>query len=188
MAERYAYEAIENKLDAFARRIKSRPFQRAYRKFKVLVKVVAYCDFSSPNLPTEEQLSWAWEDVELAFKGLGDSTLHGCIVQMWSCLSSQEKKFFLSTIKIGLGEAEQATGEDVARRYILRYRRKPVRNPELGYNYQMTPPVQGVQPKEWAVGEGTDPEDHQDFLASLEDVDDAMLLIQDVQERRRGER
>lgn len=149
MEERYAYEEAEKKLDAFAKRIKSRPFHRAYRKFKVLVKVFAYCDFSAPNLPTEEHLSWAWEDVELAFKGLGDSTLHGCIVQMWSCLSPQEKKFFLSTVKIGFSEAEAATGEDVARRYLFRYRRKPVRNPELGYNYQMTPPLQGVQLKNW---------------------------------------
>ncbi len=190
MEERYAYEEAEKKLDAFAKRIKSRPFHRAYRKFKVLVKVFAYCDFSAPNLPTEEHLSWAWEDVELAFKGLGDSTLHGCIVQMWSCLSPQEKKFFLSTVKIGFSEAEAATGEDVARRYLFRYRRKPVRNPELGYNYQMTPPLQGVQLKNWEVEEETNPEDHRDFLDGLfpgERHDDLLLLIQDVRERKKRE-
>lgn len=181
----YAYEHAEEKLDHFATRIRSKTFHRAYQKFKVLIRVFAYCDFSYPNLPTEEQLSWAWEDVELAFKGLGDSILHGCIVQMWSTLKPSEKEFFLSSVRMGFSAAETATPEDVHRRYLQRYRKLAIRDPELGYNYQIEPIESGVTCKEWS--NELDPDEHSNFLATLDEKSGlTSLFIQVVASRRQG--
>ncbi len=163
---RYAYEHAERGLDHFASRVRSRRFQESYRRFKALIQVFAYCDFSYPELPTEQHLAWTWEGVDLAFRGIGDSIFHGCFVQMWVSLNDREKEFFISSIKRALAAAQDHTPDEVVRRFDPKHRRLRVRPPGEGYDYQVSPAISNISCKQW---EGKSPQQHDAFLTSLGD-------------------
>ena len=165
---RFAYEYAERTLDSFAGTVGSKQFCRSYAKFKFVLGVFAYCDFSYPKKPTLQEMAWAWEDAQIAFKGHGEPILHGCILQMWSTLPASRKEEFLEAVETALRLADENTSLSVQRRYLKEWRDKPVRDPDLGYNLMTILPVSGPTLREWSAEEGFDPLEHEAYLLSVE--------------------
>ena len=161
----FQYQHLEHSLDAFAYSVKSKQFSRCYRKFKASIMMQAFLDFSHPNPPTKAQIAMAWEDVQMAFNGFGDTALHGIILSMWSGLKEKEQKRFLAAIKRGVHQAEKETASDHPRRYVRKFRTAPVVNPDDGYELPTVTPVSGVKMRDWAIDEGFDVEDYGQLMA-----------------------
>lgn len=164
MQPRFAYEEAESILDNFAQHPKRvLAFKRAYRKLKFMVAAYAYLDFDNRRDASEERnelaLSYAWEDVQMAFTGHGEMALGGCILQMWANLRSKEHASFRTAIIRAFKAAEEATPPEAPRRYLHQYRTKPPRLPSEDWNLPCILPMSGVLLTEWAVDSDEDPEE-----------------------------
>jgi hypothetical protein len=178
----FVYEEAEKLLDAFAAGPRPMAFKRAYVKFKFMIAAYAYIDFSTPGRrPSGKELAYAWEDVQMAFVGHGEQALIGTIIQLWVTLSPEDQFLFAQVIKEAFGRAEVATIESASRRYLHRYRVKPVRLPEEGFDLPTILPVRGVQLRDWAIDSGQDPDQAEEQWYWLEFADREIL-----RERRSG--
>lgn len=182
--QRFAYEYAERTLDSFVATVESKQFYRSYTKFRLVLDVFAYCDFSHPERPGIEQTAWAWEDAQIAFNGNGEPSLHGIILQMWTTLPVSRKDDFTKAIETAFRLAEEHTPRSVARRYLSEWRHKPVRDPDLGFNLVTILPVTGVTLREWAYEEVFDPEGHEEYLCTLEFNERIALEVEETQTRR----
>ena len=174
--QRFAYEEAQAVLDAFARDDKRMlAFKRAYRKLKFMAAAYAFLDFDSrkgdENERKELALSYAWEDVQVAFTGHGEMALGGCILQMWANLRKREHGAFRKAITEAFQAAEEATPKEAPRRYLHQYRTKPPRMPEEDWNLPCILPMSGVLLTEWAVDSDEDPEEVAEQWAWLEMAD-----------------
>lgn len=161
MPQRFIYEEAERELDRFAASISSRAFTRAYRKLKFFLRVYAFIDYGSRKEMSEPEqaraMSYAWEDLQMAFTGHGEWTLQGCVLHLWSLLGTREEEKFYRAIKQGFEAAEEATPAEAVRRYLHKYRTKPPRKPSQDWNLATILPMSGKVLEEWALDEGEDP-------------------------------
>jgi hypothetical protein len=171
--KRFAYEEAEKILDSYAESNTSLQFKRAYKKFKFAIHAIAFVDFDYGRRADEINLSYAWEDVQVSFFGYGEPSLTGCILQLWAHTPKKERNSFERVVYAAFQAAEKATG-DTPRRYLSRWRRKPVRRPEQGFNLPTILPCNGPRLKDWAEDEGEDFDAVQDQLYWLELADREM--------------
>jgi hypothetical protein len=165
---RFAYEYAEATLDKFAATVSSRRFRRAYAKFKLLIRVYAFADFSYPHAPDDSHIAWAWEDAQIAFKGYGETLLHGAILQMWTVLSEQEQAQFLLAAGKGFYVAELETDRMAIRRYASKWRKSDTKNPSEGFDLPSVMPLSGVKVRDWATDEKLDPAGHEAFMRHIQ--------------------
>ncbi len=165
--ELFAYEYAEATLDKFARRVRSEQFRRAYRKFKFVLVVYAYLDFSAPEKPEKKHLAWAWEDAQAAFNGHGETILHGCILQMWSSLTKGDQDQFLTVAGKAFYMAETETHREAPRRYIPKVRKAGIRDPRDGFSLPTYTPIVGVKLQDWLHDEGFTQEEMDRFTEYL---------------------
>ena len=181
-SDRFAYREAEKILDSYAKSSKRTvQFQRAYKKFKFAVFSIAYIDFGYGGRPDEENLSYAWEDVQVAFYGYGEPSMTGCVLQLWAHVPKNERNRFERVISSAFRKAEAATGTTVSRRYLSRWRRKPVRRPEQGFDLPTLLPINGPRLRAWAEDAGEDVNEIEDQLYWLEMAD------REVQRSERGD-
>ena len=68
----------------------------AWGKFKGLIAVNAAVDYgmrpSSTEAERDEAMAKAWEDGYIAFKGYGDNTITGPILQMWHYVIDKDRE------------------------------------------------------------------------------------------------
>lgn len=172
--EGFQYQHAEAHLDQFARTRKSISFKRAYLKFKFLLYTYAYLDFSAPQKPSKQHMSWAWEDAQIAFIGYGETMLHGAILQMWSALGPVDQAQFLGAAEKAFRLAESATSKDAGRRYIKKYRREEIRDPSDGFDLPSVMPVSGVKLKDWLHDEGFSLDQKERFIEYIREEAEAM--------------
>ena len=186
-ADRYAFEEAEAVLDAYAliRHQKGhKSFYRAYRKFKCLIALYAHVDF--PEHGSEEQrFAWAWEDVDMAFRGLSENLLTGALLQLWTHTPKRESARFHSAICEALEAANEATSPNVRRRYLARDRSAPVRRGGDAFDLPFVLPVRGPKLRDWAHDNGFDAEPFEVQLALLEKIERPLAGEVDVEEAER---
>ena len=171
-AERFAFEEAEKLLDAYAAHpARTAQFRRAYQRFKWAVYGVAHIDFGYDKRPDVLSLTHAWEDAQIAFLGYGEPSMTGCIIQMWASVPKGDKNGFERVVYAAFQAAEQATGENVHRRYMSQWRRKPVRRPEQGFTLAPVLPINGPRLRDWAKDIGKDAAVLEDQLYWLEKAD-----------------
>jgi hypothetical protein len=158
---RFAYEVAEKELDAFAAKEGTLSFKRSYRKLKFMLAAYAFVDFDNRYASCEEAkdraMSFAWEDVQMAFTGHGEWALAGCILQMWTCLSPKKQARFFEVVKAAFEAAEEATSPEAPRRYMHRFRTKPPRKPGENWTLPTILPMSGKTLSDWALDNGEDP-------------------------------
>lgn len=181
-AKRFAYEEAEKILDGYAEKSNSAQFKRAYAKFKFAVFSIAYVDFDHGRRPDDVNLAHAWEDVQVAFSGYGEPSLTGCIIQLWAHTPKRERNRFEGVVHKAFRAAEEATPDSVHRRYMSRWRYKPVRRPEQGFNLPSIIPINGPRLRDWAEDNGEDSEALEDRLYWLELADREVLRAGGVEE------
>jgi hypothetical protein len=174
----YQYKLFEAGLDAFAESVGRPATTRALQKLKFMVMATAWVDFQSwhPDVNKEQAFAWAWEDMNIAFCGYGDSGLTGAIVNFWTSVPEEHWARGKKALNKAGIEANEATPRTVTRRYLLLYRVQTVRTPDMGYDLPAIVPVIGPQLREWAVSVGMDPDSTEEQMSLIEEYERMGLI------------
>ena len=173
----YPYEIVEKALDGFfLERPKELLLRRSYRKFKALVFMLATVEYNMLDAGSEEQrekaLSFAWEDMDLAFRGYGDNCTTGFVMQLWAVLFKTDWPNFKKLLEECLGEARAVANEKgVKPRYSAKYLSKPVRDLDEEFCLPTALPLSGPVIREWAIENDKDPDRLEEAMIYLETVD-----------------
>jgi len=191
--KRYPYELVVTSLDKSIKELAGKRYRmliRAYRKIKLMAVVYAYVDFYSHDLADREMsLAWAWEDVEIAFRGYGESALTGAIIQLWTALGENKakKKKLKSILEAAFAEANAACPLGIERRYLSEYRQKPIVGEAGGFNLPTVLPCRGVRLVEWAEDNDKDPAELAEKFYWFEQAD-RTLQREELEEVAQNER
>ena len=167
---RYAYEHAERVLETYALTRYERghlSFYRAYRKLRCLLAVYAHTDFPE-EAPAAQRWAWTWEDLDIAFRGLGENLMTGALIQLWMYTPDEEEAQFQAAIIEAFAAANEATDASVPRRYCRTDREAPVRRGEDDFLLPQALPVRGPRLREWAFEEGLDALELEQQLCILE--------------------
>lgn len=171
--KRYIYEEAEKILDAHALSCKGRgehQFYRAYRKLKCILAVYAYMDFPSETDP-QQRVAWAWEDLDIAFRGYSENILTGAVLQLWDHTKKKDRNRFHEVITSALMAANEATHQDVPRRYLPQWRDAEVRKGTNDFDLHIALPTWGPKLRDWAVEEGFDALEIEEQFKYLEEAE-----------------
>lgn len=152
----YQYEVAEKVLDDYTRSSSFRRFQRTYQRLKFALYGLVYIDLGGEQLPLEEALALAWQDVDIAFRGYGDHILTGYVLQLWHVLPKGEEARFKHVIEEAFSVAALLTDSSVPRRYLQKHREAPVRTLATGFNLPAILPISGPAIRDWAADTSTD--------------------------------
>jgi len=153
--DRFNYEAAENFLDAFALGGRHPGFLRAYRKLKYMITAYASLDYMGEGVNNRSlALSYAWEDVQMAFSGHGDHVFTGVVCELWSYSWGEQKRMLRDAITTAFNKAEEGTHGSVERRYLPRWRMLSPQDPDEGFHNSPILPTWGPTLREWAEAEG----------------------------------
>lgn len=187
MERRYAFEPVKAALDEYASREETTfLYRRAYRRFKFALHGLAYSDFRrDDSRPDDTTISYAWEDAEIAFKGHGEPSLTGCVVQLWAHVPKGKRNDYERMLVAAFDRAEELTPEGATRRYISLYRRKPIRRPEQGFNLPSILPINGPYLRDWAIDNDQDPAELEEKMYWLERADREVHALERMKEPER---
>lgn len=169
---RFAFEEAENHLDPFVQSVPSHMFRRAYRKFKGVVAMYAYVDYREAK-DTKIQLSWAWEDAFVAFRGYGEETMTGPILQMWTSLPASRESSFRDAIETSYQKALDKN-PSYPKRYKDPHRLAPVRTLEDGFHLAAVLPDRSPSLKDWGIDNGLTAEEMDEYFSL---VDEAVSML-----------
>jgi hypothetical protein len=184
--DRFAFEKAQVVLDKFVAQTGSHLVRRAYNQFKWLVHGLAYLDHSDGKNTMDECLSFAWEDAQIAFTGYGSEIMTGAVMALWSNLDTDLWDAFQNSVEKAFREAEQATSSTVKRRYLSRYRSRPVRRLDEGFDLPCVVPMFGTAVRDWAADVGEDPDDVTERIMWIEQA--SKSLIEDHQNEKQDVR
>jgi len=173
----YPYQIVEKALDTFfLERPNELLLRRSYRRFKAFVFMLATVEYEMLDGESEEQreeaLSFAWEDMDLAFRGYGDNCATGFVMQLWAVLFKEDWPNFKKALEECLGEARAVANEKgVKPRYSAKYLSKPVRDLDEEFCLPTALPLSGPVIREWAIENDKDPDRLEEAMLYLETVD-----------------
>ena len=178
--DRYAYEKAEAILDAYVKNKNVKMFQRAYQHLKWLILGLAHIDFSFGGNSKEKCMSFAWEDAQIGFTGYGSEIMTGAVMALWTNLDEDEWDELHEVITRAFAAADEATGKDVVRRYLPKYRNKAIRRLDEGFDLPCVVPLFGPVLHDWASDTGNDAEE---ISQQLQWVEEAMKdVLEDHQQ------
>ena len=150
----------------------------AWTKLKALAGVIASVDYDGDpgggSRPDRDAEAWAWEDIAMGFRGYGDNTVTGPILQIWHFLPIAAREDLCDRVDRCLYAIEVlCTSSKVHQRYPARYRRDGVPREPTGFTAPIALPVGGRLSRSWARDHDRDPE-------TIDDVIRQSLLGADV--------
>ncbi len=175
---RYAYEVLEKGLDAFVGKLNSPAATRALRRMKFQVLAIAWteCDIWKPGVDREEALAYAWQDLDIALRGYGDSAITGAIIHFWMQVGEENWAAGMEALNKAGMDAWEATPKSVPRRYVNSYRIRTVRTPAMGFDLPAIIPAFGVRLREWATQGGLDPDEVENKMSLVEEYERLGLI------------
>ncbi len=174
----YRYDLFEKALDDYVAGTGSNVALRSLRKLKFSVLASAWIDFSiwHPDTDKRQAMSWAWEDLAIAFKGYGESSTTGAVVELWTMLGTGRWPEFRKMLNETDALVEKRTKKTVARRYLKKHRMEKARSPKEGFELPAIVPICGRRLQDWAVEHGLDPADTEQQLVELEELERMGML------------
>ena len=174
----FNYAPFAEALEQLVREQESPVAARALSRLKFTVLGVAWTDHRiwHPDTDKEEAMAWAWEDMQVAFAGFGDSALTGVIINLWTSLDRNIWDEARGALNEALMACEKTTPKTVPRRYLLQYRMKSVRTPTQGFDLPAVVPVTGPRMREWAESNGMPPERAEEQMALIEEYERMGLI------------
>jgi hypothetical protein len=178
MGDTYAYTKLEEGLDEFVAALASPVATRALSKLKFMVLAHAWTEFGiwRPDCDKEQAMAWAWEDMDIAFKGYSDSCLTGAVINLWTSMEREHWGEAVKAINRAIIAADQATSKGVARQYLLQYRGRTCRTPEMGFDLPAIAPAWGKRLHEWAAMQGLDPQRTEEKMRLIEEYERLGLI------------
>ena len=176
--QRYAYEHLEEGLNEWSNLMNDPEVSRAVRKLKFMVLSYAWVDFCIWQKQNDKQqtLSWAWEDLALAFSGYGQSSMTGVIIDFWNATPKDKWEELRRHLNASIAKAETMTSNAVPRRYLQKYRNLASRSPKDGFDLPAIVPAWGSRLKEWASKMGMDPDSTAEQMRTIEEYERLGLI------------
>ena len=173
----YNYELLEKALNSWNTR-NNPTYSRALSKLKFMLLGCAWVDFEIWNPKTDKDLamSYAWEDMSIAFMGYGQSSFTGVIIDLWMAIPKDQWDEFQNFLNGAICEAEWATPKTAPRRYISKYRQLSSRSPKDGFDLPAVTPIWGPRLREWAVLNDMDPDETEYQMKVVEEYERMGLI------------
>lgn len=171
----YRYDIVQKELDAFAKIASNEQYRRAYHRFKAILVATAYVDYMTVGVGLPQALSWAWEDAHMGFIGRGEPMMNAAVITLWMWVIPSERPLFSSSLKGALDRADRETDVSIPRRYLPKWRLKPLRMPEDGFNESQILPCWGPALREFCSDNGDNFPDIEGQLIAQEQADRLQL-------------
>jgi hypothetical protein len=144
----YAWLLAWSKIEEAVQEIDYTPLARAWVLCQRIVDAQAsmYCDKFSERVAT----AMAWEDLEMAFRGLGQPGVTGGVFQLWSRVPDEYDAYFQMMITDAFAEALEATRPEVLR-YEVSCRKAAIATLDSGFGMGE---AEGIDSDQW---EDTEP-------------------------------
>lgn len=174
---RYQYEPFLEALESVVKEFDTPEAKRALQYVRFSVLSIAWVEMGvwKKGMDVDVVLSWAWEDMVMAFTGYGSHETTGVVVLFWASIPREKWPDVVNRLNEGKTKSEAATGNHVQRRYLLHYRTQTVRSPEMGFDLPCVLPVFGPRMQDWAEKwgkeNGVDPASVLDKIAEIERLD-----------------
>lgn len=156
----YAYEEFDKALEDAAKEFGAADGStlRCLNQVRFAVLLLAWTEMEvwREGADVKQIMSWAWEDMMMAFTGYGDSVLTGAVVHYWNSIEACNWVDCVSILNKGKMKAESDTSLSTPRRYLLHYRVLTVRSPDMGFDQPCLVPIFGPRMQEWARKFGKD--------------------------------
>jgi hypothetical protein len=92
-------------------------------------------------------------------------------MELWSSLKKGQAGEWERVVYSAFRQAEESTSPNVQRRYLSRWRRKPIRRLEEGFNMPTVYPIAGPRLMDWAIDNKQNYEDLVGEMAEYERID-----------------
>ena len=126
----YAWAAAWESIDAAIDVIDTPSLCRAWAFSQKLIEVQSL--MYQPHVSRKVALAMAWEDLELAFRGMGQPGIGGAVFHLWSRIPDEFDDFFHQMVDTGFKASVDATDAAVLR-YDLTLRKTPIATLDSGF-------------------------------------------------------
>jgi hypothetical protein len=127
---RYMWEHAHKEID---RHIKSVNAPELTKAWILAQKIIAsQASLYAPEVSEEVAMSMAWEDFEMACRGVGQPGIGGAIFHLWSRTTRRDDKKFQSVLTAAFAAAGAAT-DPRAFRYAAHHRDTPIATLDKGF-------------------------------------------------------
>ena len=151
---RFTFEIVERYVDewVYAEGVNPR-FKRVYAKFKMLLVGSALIDYLSECGEDHDcAVAKGWEHVQVALAGHAAEDMSGMLTTLYRLCEDREG--LRATFEEGFRRAIEATPTDHRWLFRPKYRNKPFRSFEEGFNLGVAIPTFGPLLREWAGMQG----------------------------------
>lgn len=146
----FFYEPAKAALETFC---SERPaLVHPYNRLLGVVCMIAAVDYAEADDP----LSFAWQEVDVGFRGYGDEVMTGAIMYLWKYVPEGEEKKLRGLLGHAFSEAWEMSS-DCEPIHHSKHRRASIRDLEMGFDKPTAIPIRGPRFERWAKSNGLDP-------------------------------
>ena len=137
---RYVWEHAFKEIDNYLSQTKSRELEKAWTMAQRIIG--AQASMYRGDVSAEVAQAYAWEDFEMACRGVGQPGIGGAIFHLWSRTSRRDDKTLQNVLTEGFRSAVAATDPAVLR-YGLGVRNTPIATLDKGFGKREVSPSSG---------------------------------------------
>ena len=135
---RYAWELAQKAIDAYIQESGTKPMVDAWLLAQRMI--AAQASIYRPEHSMAVSMSMAWEDFEMACRGIGQPGIGGGIFHLWSRTSRTEDKRLQTVLTEAFKAAVVATDTKVLR-YAMGHRNTPIATLDKGFGKREVSPI-----------------------------------------------
>ena len=135
---RYAWELAQKEIDAYIQESGTKPMVDAWLIAQRMI--AAQASIYRPEHSMAVSMSMAWEDFEMACRGIGQPGIGGGIFHLWSRTSWTEDKRLQTVLTEAFKAAVVATDTKVLR-YAMGHRNTPIATLDKGFGKREVSPI-----------------------------------------------
>ncbi len=135
---RYAWELAKKEIDSYVEEFGTKPVADAWLLAQRII--AAQASTYHPEHSMAVSMSMAWEDFEMACRGIGQPGIGGAIFHLWSRTSRTEDKRLQAALTEAFKAAVVATDTKVLR-YAMGHRNTPIATLDKGFGKREVSPI-----------------------------------------------
>ena len=135
---RYAWELAKKAIDSYVEEFGTKPVADAWLLAQRII--AAQASTYHPEHSMAVSMSMAWEDFEMACRGIGQPGIGGAIFHLWSRTSRTEDKRLQAALTEAFKAAVVAT-DTKALRYAMGHRNTPIATLDKGFGKREVAPI-----------------------------------------------
>ena len=127
---RYVWEHAHNEINNYIMQSKSRELEKAWTLAQRII--AAQASMYQPGVSAGVAKAFAWEDFEMACRGVGQPGIGGAVFHLWSRTARRDDKTLQNVLAEGFRSAVAATDPAVLR-YSIGVRNTPIATLDKGF-------------------------------------------------------